>query len=70
MMNYHGAEASVTCTDNNHTVIADVRDYKQNVYLSVLINTVSVNMQYNSKHDNYVGHMAGMEFVSDGPKTY
>ena len=32
------------------------------------MNTVKVNLQYQPAHKVYVGNMAGMEFVTSGPK--
>jgi hypothetical protein len=61
-------EALVECTDNGKTITADVDNFHQGVYLSVVMNTVKVNLQYESKFDQYVGSMGGLEFVSKGPK--
>ena len=33
------------------------------------MNTVKVTLQYQPAHKVYVGSMAGMEFVTNGPKV-
>lgn len=66
--NYYDNEAMVKCTDNGKEVTANVIDFRPQVYLTVNVNTVSVNLQYVTKFNHYVGSMAGMEFISSGPK--
>jgi hypothetical protein len=39
-----------------------------NEYMSVYLNTVKINLQYDSKTELYIGKMAGLEFGSKGPK--
>ena len=56
-------ECIVECTDNGKTVEAEVGSFQQ-----VFMNTVKVNLQYQPAHKVYVGNMAGMEFVTSGPK--
>jgi hypothetical protein len=60
--------AIVECIDNNKTVQADVITFVEGKYLTVSLNTVKVNLQYNSKCNNYIGAMGGLEFQSTGPK--
>ena len=59
----------VECIDNNKLVDADVITYVEGKYLTVSLNTVRVNLQYNQKYKNYIGAMGGLEFQSAGPKT-
>jgi hypothetical protein len=59
----------VECTNNDKAVTADVMAFVEGKYLTVALNTVRVNLQYNAKHNNYVGVMSGLEFQSSGPKT-
>jgi len=61
--------AIVECIDNNKTVEADIIAFVEGKYLTVSMNTVRVNMQYNSNYNNYIGAMGGLEFQSPGPKT-
>ena len=68
MRKYYDNEAVIKCTDNGKQVTASVLDFIPEVYLVVNVNTVSVNLQFVSKFDHYVGSMAGMEFISTGPK--
>ena len=60
--------AVVECIDNDKTVDADVMTFVEGKYLTVAINTVKVNLQYNEKHNNYIGSLGGLEFRSIGPK--
>ena len=61
--------AVVECIDNNNLVDADVITYVECKYLTVSLNTVRVNLQYNQKYKNYIGAMGGLEFQSTGPKA-
>ena len=45
---------------------ADVVAFNENKFLSVIVSTVKISLQYNGKL--YVGHNAGLEFTSAGPK--
>lgn len=68
MRYYYADETLIECTDNGKSVTADVDNFQPGVYLSVIMNTVKVNLQYQEKFDQYVGGMGGLEFVSKGPK--
>jgi len=59
---------TVECFENGNKVEADIDKFMHNEYMSVYINTVKVNLQYDSKVNLYIGKMAGLEFGSDGPK--
>jgi hypothetical protein len=71
MTNYKSYErtAVVECIDNNNLVDAHVINYVEGKYLTVSLNTVRVNLQYNQKYKNYIGAMGGLEFQSTGPKA-
>ena len=43
---------TVECIDNNKLVEADVITYVEGKYLTVSLNTVRVNLQYNQKYNN------------------
>lgn len=58
----------VSCTDNGKTISADVIEFNEGKYMSVSLNTVRVSLQYNSKFNEYVGSMGGMEFIAKAPK--
>ena len=60
---------TVECIDNNKLVEADVITYVEGKYLTVSLNTVRVNLQYNQKYNNYIGAMGGLEFQSTGPEA-
>jgi len=52
---------------SSKSVIGEVMAFTEKKYLTVTINrSVKLQMQWNGKV--YEGHMAGMEFISDGPK--
>ena len=68
MTNYYKQKVEVECVDNGKIVDADVLDFISGKYLSVAINTIKLNMQYDSLIDQYVGHMGGLEFLCYGLK--
>jgi flagellar biosynthesis/type III secretory pathway ATPase len=52
---------------SNKAVVAEVMNFSEKKYLTVSLNrSVKLQMQWNGRV--YEGHMAGMEFISDGPK--
>ena len=69
MREVYAQETLVECTDNGKSIMVDVDNFQPGRYLSVVMNTVKVNLQYQDKHDRYVGSMGGLEFISNGPKT-
>ena len=64
----YAPKCQVQCVENGITVEADVERYNKEQYLSVYMNTVKVNLQYDMKTKSYIGSMAGLEFISNGPK--
>ena len=69
MKEVYAQEVLVECTDNGKSITADVDNFQPGRYLSVIMNTVKVNLKYQDKFDHYVGSMGGLEFLSKGPKT-
>jgi len=69
MKTAYETETVVECTDNGKCIVADVFNFQHGVYLSVVMNTVQVNLQYNKKFDQYQGSMGGLELISKGPKA-
>ena len=61
--------AVVECIDNGNTVEADVITFVEGKYLTVALNTVRVNLQFNERYKIYIGSMGGLEFQSTGPKA-
>ena len=59
---------TVTCIENGKTLEAEVDKFMHNEYMSVYMNTVKVNLQFDLKTNLYIGKMAGLEFSSEGPK--
>ncbi len=64
----YAKECMVECTDNGKTLEVDIGDFRPESYMTVFMNTVKVNLQYDNKHKIYVGNMAGLEFITKGPK--
>ena len=60
---------TVECIDNNKLVEADVITFVEGKYLTVALNTVRVNLQFNERYKIYIGSMGGLEFQSTGPKA-
>ena len=69
MREVYAQETLVECVDNGKSITVIVDNFQPGKYLSVIMNTVKVNLQYQDKHDRYVGSMGGLEFISKGPKT-
>jgi|TARA_Y100000389_G_scaffold204382_1_gene256617 hypothetical protein len=69
MKEVYAQETLVECTDNGKSITADVDNFQPGEYLSVIMNTVKVSLQYQSLGEMYVGSMGGLEFISKGPKT-
>ena len=66
---YHEDECDVYCTETDKTVRADVAEFVDKRYLTVVIGrSVKVNLQYQEAHSMYLGAAAGLEFQSHGPK--
>ena len=58
----------LTCTDNNKTLDATVMK-KSERFLEVVVegtNTKVVLKKESSNEKYYIGHMAGLEFISEG----
>ena len=53
----------VYCTDNGKETNGYILNVKRDSFLEVSMNTVRVKFMYNAKHKEYVGNMAGYEFV-------
>jgi len=68
MRDVFAQDCMVECTDNGNSINADVSRFVDSVFLEVVMNTVKVNLQYDSKFDQYVGSMGGLEFISKGPR--
>lgn len=64
----YAKECIVECIDNGKQVEAEVGRFEPLKSLQVYMNTVKVNLKYNSKQSIYVGTQFGMDFVSEGPK--
>jgi len=68
MREVYAQTVAIECTDNNKVIEADVNRFHAGLFLEVVMNTVKVNLQYDSKFDQYVGSMGGLEFISKGPR--
>jgi hypothetical protein len=67
MKQYVAETCTVTCEDNNKTLVADILGFKEQQYLAVsLEKSLKLEMRWNGKI--YEGKMGRMSFVSQGPK--
>jgi hypothetical protein len=64
----YAKECEIECIENGNTLNAEVDRFQKEKYLSVYMNTVKINLQYNTRNNSYIGKMAGLEFISKGPK--
>jgi hypothetical protein len=71
MRTVYEEECTLYNTDHDKTVTAEVIGYRPGEHLRVLLESrVQMTLQFNNKHNIYVGNMAGLEFTSKGPKSY
>ena len=69
MMNeVYAKECEIKCIENGKIIEGEVDKFQKERYLSVYMNTVKVNLQYDKRSDSYIGAMGGLEFISNGPK--
>jgi hypothetical protein len=68
MNDIYAKECIIECVDNGKTMEADIENFHKGKFLSVYVNTVRVNLQYDTRTNVYVGSMAELEFISEGPK--
>tara|TARA_B100002019_G_scaffold103751_1_gene89291 strand:+ start:4052 stop:4285 length:234 start_codon:yes stop_codon:yes gene_type:complete len=62
-------KCNVTCNDNDNTVEADIISFSPEDRLIVAIAGNKIQLNYN-RHGRYIGNKVGMEFISEGPKSY
>ena len=63
----YGDKCIIKQDKSNKTVEAEVFDFKENQNLTVVLNkSVKLSMIWNGRL--YEGRMAGIDFISDGPK--
>jgi predicted RNA-binding protein with RPS1 domain len=61
----------IECLKNGQKVEAEVLSFKENQFLSVVIQkTAKINMQWNNEKDLYIGRQVGLEFVTEGPQKF
>ena len=57
-------------TDKGKTINADIVEFRyQEKMVCNIQNGIEIRLNYNSKHDEYVGSMAGLEFTTKGPRV-
>jgi hypothetical protein len=66
---YYEDTCTLENTDRGRTFVAEVVNfnYQKNI-ACVIEGGVEIRLQYDSKHKQYVGSMAGFEFITKGPK--
>lgn len=61
----------IECLKNGQKVEADVLSFKENEFLSVVVQkSAKINMQYNESKGLYIGRQIGLEFVTTGPEKF
>jgi hypothetical protein len=55
------SKVKVYCTDKDRFVDADILNIREGQFVEIALNTVKVRLNYNK--NDYVGSMAGLEFV-------
>jgi hypothetical protein len=55
------SKIKIYCTDKERFVDADILNVREGQFVEVAMNTVKVRLNYNK--NDYVGSMAGLEFV-------
>ena len=56
-------EIKVHCTDKGMDVNGYILNHNPEVFMDVAINTVKVKLTYNKQFNQYVGSMAGLEWI-------
>ena len=67
------SDIKVHCTDKGLDVDGFILNHRHKMFMEVAINTVKVKFQYDPQFDQYVGNMAGLEWIvkgSDLPDQY
>ena len=59
---------TVTCTDNDRVVEAEVDNFRTKDSMIVFMATNKIHMKYNGRV--YVGNAFGYEFTTPGPESY
>ena len=62
-------KCKVICNDNDKEVEADIMSFTPESRLIVAIAGNKIQLNYNN-HGMYIGNKVGMEFISEGPKSY
>jgi hypothetical protein len=60
------SDIKVHCTDKGMDVDGFILNHRHNMFMEVAINTVKVKFQYDAQFDQYVGNMAGLEWIVKG----
>jgi len=68
MKTFYNDKCSITCTDKDQVVEAEVMDFRPKQNLTVVLANNKIHMKYNGRL--YVGNAIGMEFTSQGPQEH
>ena len=60
------SDIKVHCTDKCMDVDGFILNHRHKMFMEVAINTVKVKFQYDPQFDQYVGNMAGLEWIVKG----
>tara|TARA_B110000503_G_scaffold117186_1_gene176953 strand:+ start:679 stop:900 length:222 start_codon:yes stop_codon:yes gene_type:complete len=67
------SDIKVHCTDKGKDVDGFILNLRHKMFMDVAINTVKVKFQYDPQFKQYVGNMAGLEWIvkeEDLPDQY
>lgn len=69
-MSSHYKPIEILCEDNGKIVQGEVKAYALGRYLSVDLGGMDLNMQWNSKLQEFRASRSGLDFVAQTPISY
>jgi len=66
----HYKPIEILCEDNGRVVQGEVKTYAPGVYMTVDMGGMDLNMQWDSKLQQFRASKVGLDFVAQKPVTY
>ena len=66
----HYKPIDILCEDNGRVVQGEVKTHAAGVYMTVDMGGMDLNMQWDSKLQQFRTTMSGLDFVAEKPVTY
>ena len=66
----HYQPIEILCEDNGRIVKGEVKTHAAGVYMTVDMGGMDLNMQWDSKLQQFRTTMSGLDFVAEKPVTY